>query len=287
MSGRLAAGRRHTGRTLPVVHRILAVVVALAALAGCSRGGSGDEAARTEQAAAREQRAALEPAYPPVSTTVPDAPAAPRRPNPAGESTTTIPPVDDNHGSRSGEKPSIHVLGGAEAVASRSDHVRTGRISDAAGDVTASAEQAPKWADLTRGVLSRTGEGFELRVRAADRFPDRAPDADRAMNVASFFDVDGDGSLDYEIWLDLAERGWSARYFDHRAKTAAHQEKSGVTVTVAAGTLVARFPLSHLRGAETLRWSLASEWGRHEVLGTAAAARDDAPDDDRPSTFPS
>lgn len=100
------------------------------------------------------------------------------------------------------------------------------------------------------------------------------------MNVASFFDVDGDGVIDYEIWANLADTGWSPAYFDNTGAGGKFGQGSGVEVEVAGGELVMRFPLSHLANSRGFRWSLASEWGRYEVISSPAAARDDAPDND-------
>lgn len=107
------------------------------------------------------------------------------------------------------------------------------------------------------------------------------------MNVASFYDVNGDGQIDYEVWANLADSGWSPSYFDDTAGTARFGPAAGITVTIAEDELVLRFPASHLGGAARLRWSLASEWGRYEVISTMGAARDDAPDNDGAASFPS
>ena len=111
--------------------------------------------------------------------------------------------------------------------------------------------------------------------------PDRAPSDEHSMNVVSFYDVDGDGTIDYEIWLNLADDGWYPGYFPPAgAGPNRFRERSGVSVSVAGDELVAAFPLGHLGDGTDFRWSVASEWGRHEALGTPAAARDDVPDDD-------
>lgn len=108
------------------------------------------------------------------------------------------------------------------------------------------------------------------------------------MNIASFYDVDGNGSIDYEVWLNVAAGGWGSSYFDNTGEgKGGFQEKSGVTVSPEGAEVVARFPLTHFAGAERLRWSLASEWGRYEAVGTSAMVRDDLPDNDVPANFPS
>jgi hypothetical protein len=161
-------------------------------------------------------------------------------------------------------------------------------IEDRQFDTTPSVlDPAPAWADLVGASLTRTAGGFELRIRSRGGAPATSGDDDHTMNVASFYDVDGDGSIDYEIWLNVASGGWGASYFDDTGGGhGGYQERSGVTVAPEGTDLVARFPLTHLAGATHFRWSLASEWGRYEVIGTDAAARDDLPDGDQPATFP-
>ncbi|MGH9085037.1 MAG: hypothetical protein ACRDYW_06255, partial [Acidimicrobiales bacterium] len=159
-------------------------------------------------------------------------------------------------------------------------------VSDPRGDVTpALADAAPGWADLTGADLRTTADGFELRVSLGEAAPSVAPEG-RTMNVAAFADVDGDGGIDYEVWANLAAEGWGGAWYDNRAGTARFVDESGVAVTVEGGALVLRFPASHLGGATRFRWSVASEWGRYEAIGTVAAARDDAPDGDAPAGFP-
>jgi hypothetical protein len=136
--------------------------------------------------------------------------------------------------------------------------------------------------------LARTGEGFELRVRlGGGDAPERTSDDEHTMNIASFYDLDGDGGIDTEVWLNVASTGWGATWFDNVGDGGGFQDGSGVIVTTEGAEVVARFPLSHLGGASRFRYSLASEWGRYETIGTVAAARDDAPDDDKPMPFPS
>lgn len=161
-------------------------------------------------------------------------------------------------------------------------------IEDREFDTTPSLlDRPPAWADLSAARLTRTADGFELRVRLRGGAPDNSGSESHTMNVASFYDVDGNGSIDYEVWLNVASGGWGASYFDNTgAGKGGFQEKSGVTVAPEGTELVARFPLTHLAGAERMRWSLASEWGRYEAIGTTAMVRDDLPDNDVPATFP-
>jgi hypothetical protein len=161
-------------------------------------------------------------------------------------------------------------------------------VTDRAGDATPSlVDRAPAWADLVGARLVRSDGGFELRVRLdGGSAPQKTDDDDHTMNIASFYDLDGDGRIDTEVWLNVASSGWGATWFDNVGDGGGFQEGSGVTVTPEGDEVVARFPLSHLGGAERFRWALASEWGRYEAIGTVAAARDDVPDNDNVAAFP-
>jgi hypothetical protein len=159
-------------------------------------------------------------------------------------------------------------------------------LTDPKGDATTSvADPAPSWADLRGGTLLRTAQGFQLRIRMADSVPHRG-DATHTINVASFYDVDGDGSIDYEVWANLAEGGWGTSWFDDRNRRALVMEGDRVNVEIVGDEVVLRFPLGHIGDAERFRWSLAMEWGRRDALGTLGTVRDDAPDDDRAAPFP-
>lgn len=106
------------------------------------------------------------------------------------------------------------------------------------------------------------------------------------MNLASFYDVDGDGEIDYEIWANLASGGWGASYFDNDRGTGAFQEESFVTVHTEADEVVLRFALLHLDRSSRFRWSLASEWGSYEAIGSTSMVRDYAPDGGSAAMFP-
>lgn len=148
------------------------------------------------------------------------------------------------------------------------------------------ADRAPGWADLAGAQLASGPDGFELVVSFGASVPATSPDADHTMNVASFFDVDGDGRVDYEVWANLADGGWGGAWYDNRSGDARFVEESGITPSVEAGRLVLRFPRELVGSASSFRWSVASEWGRYEAIGTVAAARDDAPDSDGSVPFP-
>jgi hypothetical protein len=156
------------------------------------------------------------------------------------------------------------------------------------GDATPSTvDAAPRWADIIGARLLRSGDRYELRIRLAGGDAPETTDDQHTMNVASFYDVDGDGAIDYEVWANLAAGGWGAAYYDDGPGQGGAGEGSGVDVTTEGDEVVLRFPTSHLAGAERFQWSTASEWGRYEALGTPAMARDDAPDDDEAVRFPS
>jgi hypothetical protein len=210
----------------------------------------------------------------------PDSSLAPLAGDP-GSSPTTAGDDADAVETATGGDPGAAAASGAPAP----DELRAS-ATDARGDATpALADAAPGWADLVGAELRTVPAGFELRVSAAEAFPSQAPQ-DRTMNVAAFADVDGDGTIDYEVWANLAAEGWGGAWYDNRAGTARFTDESGVEVVAEAGSLVLRFPAGHLGGTTSFRWSVASEWGRYEAIGTVAAARDDLPDGDAPTPFP-
>lgn len=201
----------------------------------------------------------------------------------AGEpATTTSPPTTTK----------VIVLGGTDAVGPDATVPAVAApveaaITDPEGDATPSPiDPPPAWADLVGARLIRSGDGFELRIALGGGDAPESTDEDHTMNVASFYDVDGDGAVDYEIWANVAAGGWGATYFDNGPDQGGFGEGSGVTVAAEGGDVVLRFPAGHLGDAARFRWSVASEWGRYEALGTPAMVRDDAPDDDEAVAFP-
>ncbi|MPZ00366.1 MAG: hypothetical protein GEU97_20770 [Actinophytocola sp.] len=154
----------------------------------------------------------------------------------------------------------------------------TATIEDATGDVEWTVQRPPEYTDIATATLTRASDGYTLRLRFAAEVPQRQQDDDRTMNVASFFDVTGDGEIDYEIWANLADNGWGPSYRDRRHSEARFMADSDVQVAARGRSLVLRFPLGHLAGARTFQWATASEWGSYETIATAAAARDYAPD---------
>lgn len=163
----------------------------------------------------------------------------------------------------------------------------TASVTDPTGDVTPSPlDPPPPWADLASADLTRDATGFTLKVHLGGGQAPTSTDSNHTMNIASFYDLDGDGAVDVEIWANLADSGWGTSMFNDRNGRATFQAASGVSVGVDGDAVVLRFPVDHLRDASTFRWSLASEWGRYATIGTELAARDDMPDNDQPATFP-
>ena len=192
-----------------------------------------------------------------------------------GSTETTAPPASTT----SSTTPPTSGGGGAGARP-------TATITDPAGDATRATGGQPAWADLTGATLTRFDQYFELRVQLGDAAPSSSGSDDRTMNVATFFDVDGDGFVDYEVWANLADGGWDGSWFDDREDTAAFGDDAAMDVLVEEQELVVRFPPQYVGEAGTFRWSLASEYGGYDVLGLGDTARDDAPDDDRAVAFP-
>ncbi|MFL6207094.1 MAG: hypothetical protein ACJ739_17250 [Acidimicrobiales bacterium] len=159
-------------------------------------------------------------------------------------------------------------------------------VTDPAGDATRATGGQPAWADLTGATLIRFDQYFELRVRFGDRAPTSSGSSDKTMNVATFFDVDGDGVVDYEVWANLADGGWDGSWFDDREDRSAFGDDAAMDVVVDGDELRVLFPPQHVGEADAFRWSLASEYGGYSLLGTGDTARDDAPDDDQAVAFP-
>jgi len=236
-------------------------VVFLAILTACGTSGIEKNPA--------PQGAALAPSFAPIPATHAPATTSTRRAAahvpPATPERTTSP-------TRAQPRPA------GTSAAPRPATVTTARITDATGDVDWTLRPPPGYTDIAAAALSRTAEGFTLRVRFATAPPPRQPDDDTTMNVASFFDTTGDGEIDYEIWANLADNGWGPSYRDRRQQEARFMADSGVDVSADGDTLVFRFPLTLLDHATTFRWAMATEWGSYETLASPAAATDYAPD---------
>lgn len=255
----------------------------MALVSGCTPEGADEESG----AGAGDS---LTPTFAPAEDVGPDPELLPEAAAPdAGGEATVADAAETGAPDAGGEEVPTGTAPAAPGAAAPADATATtSSMTDPVGDPTPSAAAPrPAWADLAGGSLLIAGDTVELRIRLADQVPDAAPDEEHTMNIASFFDVDGDGVIDYEVWVNLNEGGWGPAYFDGVDGGARFGDASGVTVAVAGDELVLAFPSGHLGGAQRLRWSLASEWGRYEAIGTPVMARDDAPDDDQPVDHPS
>lgn len=272
----------------PPVRRLRIRALVLVLLSSCALGSNDDE---PDAASLVPQFAPSESTLPPSNTSSPPAPtpesasnAAPatRRNGRPGSSAATVPTGTSSGGG------STATTAAATPPAAPSEPITptTGTISDRQGDVTFSLDRRPDWADLIGGTLTRRGDGYELRVKLGGAVPSTY-ETERTINIASFYDVTGDGSIDYEVWVNLAAEGWGGSYFDNTRTGANRINDEALTITPTGDELVVSFPLAHLAAAERMQWALAMEWGRYEAIGTAAAARDDAPDNDAAAAFPS
>lgn len=160
------------------------------------------------------------------------------------------------------------------------------RLTDPTGDVEEPPlADAPPYADLVVAALEIDGDTATLSIRLGADTPEASEDG-HTMNVASFYDVDGDGAIDYEVWANLSPDGWGTSWFDNRERRALYGADDEVEVTATPDALVLRFPHSYLGDAEVFRWALASEWGSYEALSTGLMTSDHAPDDGAPARFP-
>jgi hypothetical protein len=160
-------------------------------------------------------------------------------------------------------------------------------VTDPTGDVeTLRLGSPPRHADLVAATLVRDARGYQLAIEVDGGVPERARDGDHTMNVASYYDITGDGHVDVEVWANLADGGWDTARYDNRSGMGAFSDDDRVSVTVDEDRLLLDFPLGVLDGAERFRWAVASEWGRYEELGTPMSARDEMPDDGAPASFP-
>jgi hypothetical protein len=171
-------------------------------------------------------------------------------------------------------KPGAERSPAAASAAAAPATVLSASVTDPSGDVQGSLTGAPDHVDVTGATLTRSADAFTLRVSFAGNVP--VSDADKTENVASFYDLDGDGQLDYEVWATLADNGWSGSYVTPNGSR--FGADSGVTARPDGRDLVITFPLSHLRQARAFRWSVGAEWGSYEQLAAGATAKDNAPD---------
>lgn len=147
-------------------------------------------------------------------------------------------------------------------------------VTDPTGDVRGTLTGAPRYADLTGATLTR-GDVFEVRVSFAGAVPQRQTD-DRIVQVATFYDLDGDGETDYEVWASLADSGWGTSY--RTPDGARFGDDSGASARPEGDDLVLTFPLTHLRRAESMAWAVGAQWGTLEQVSTGTTSKDNAPD---------
>ena len=195
--------------------------------------------------------------------------------SPDGASSSTTP------GGGPGEATPTATASGSAASANR-------RVAfdDPVGDATSgqTVGTPPSWSDLAGGSLEREGDAYRLTIRLGGAAPQTAPGAE-TMNIATFFDTDGDGAVERELWVNLGANGWGPVWYDDKGNAAAG-ERSNVTVVVEGDEVRLLFPDVMLEKPDRLRFSMASEYGPLTVIGTDQARRDDAPNDDRVVSFP-
>lgn len=245
-------------------------------LSGCV--GPADRARLTEE---QQTTDALEPSFSPLPSTAIEDTADPTAVSTRGP-TPTAPAENRTSEPEAPDEPSP-----AEASPDRSiprdPAPAIAQLDDPAGDVTGVG--SPDWADLWGARLVRDGTTFTLTHVLVGSAPDQG-DGQNTMNIATFFDIDGDGTIDYEIWANLSPDGWGTSYFDEREGTARYAADDDVDVEVVDGDVQLRFPTSHLADTPSFRWSIASEYGPYQAIGTDAMARDYLPDDRSGRPFP-
>src|SRR5688572_15156967 len=193
--------------------------------AGCVRGSSDRDEGRGESL--------LTPQFDALEAAPTDATSSTTAARPGGASTTTetMPGSRTTTTTRPAGQVAPPVVTGATTAA----------VVDRQGDLTLSVDPPPAWADLVGGTLIRRADGFELRVRLGGGSAPTTTDEDHTMNIASFYDVDGDGGIDYEVWANLASGGWGGSWRDDRRRTARFGDRAEVAITVAGDEVVLRF----------------------------------------------
>lgn len=257
------------------VRRGLVVAVSCAIGASCVPIGNQTEPPPAE----------LEPRFAPDAEASDSGTSAPTAPTEADTGANPTEPASDGPGTDptpTGEPAGTPTSSPTTAAPFRG----SATITDAPSDRTATLEPSPDWADLQSVTIERDGADVTLAIGLTGGAPDAAPDDQHTMNIATFFDVDGDGILDYEIWANVNDSGWGTAYYDNVGGRALFADEDGIEVAVVNGRVVLTFDASLIGGAERFRFASSSEYGRYETIGTELMARDDAPDDDQPARFP-
>lgn len=181
--------------------------------------------------------------------------------------------ADAEEPATSGEGGSVTGADSPAAKPQQSGPLRAA-VSDPTGDVRGTLTGAPPYADLTGAALTR-GDAFEVRVSFAGAVPQRQTD-DRVVQVATFYDVDGDGETDYEVWASLADDGWGTSY--RTPDGARFGADSGARARPEGNDLLITFPLTHLQRAERTAWAVGVQWGTLEQVASGTTSKDNAPD---------
>ncbi len=199
----------------------------------------------------------------------------------SGGSTTTVPVT------ASGPGVSADAGSTTTTTTAVAPPVERVRVDDPDDDAVGGVDQdPPAWTDLAGVELIRQGNAYSLRVQLAGGEAPETSDGESTMNIASFFDVDGDGSVDYEIWANLGPDGWGGSWFDDQGH-GSFGEDSNVSIEVDGDEVVVLFPDVMLGQADRFRFSVASEYGELSALGSGFTRRDDVPDNDEAVSFPS
>ena len=197
----------------------------------------------------------------------------------SSETTTTAP---------AGSAASTSTIAGAAAAVTTSSTLRTVSVGfdDPIGDATSGigTSAPPPWSDLAGASLERRGNAYRLNVRLGGEAPHKAP-GQETMNIASYYDTDGDGVVDRELWVNVGPNGWGPTWYDDQGN-AFPGESSNTKVVVKGNEVQLLFPDVMLDSPDRLRFSVASEYGPLSTIGTGSARRDDAPDGDRAVSFP-
>ena len=132
--------------------------------------------------------------------------------------------------------------------------------------------QLPAPEGIVVGIsVTRGAEGFDARDRAL--LDALRPHLARAYRVVQL------SAQRSTLGSVLADDGWGTGHLDRRQEKATFGPSTGIRVSVEGDTLVTRFSVERIGGADVFRWSAASEWGSYESMASSTSARDHAPDD--------
>lgn len=237
------------------------IAVAVALSAACAPAGTPDNSDPTPP------RARAAPSFVPLPEA--EAPRETSMATPSPNSTPTTPDRAAADGSAPQPPPAT----------STPRPTQSASVQDPSGDVREDpTDPPPPYVDILGAELARGSDGYELLLTLGGDVPERSRDPDRATDVTSFYDVDGDGRIDYEVGASLADDGWGPAYFDDRRSESAYGEESGIEVEVRGDALALTFPLGHLDDAERLQWAVATQYGTFAAIAADTASSDAAPD---------